>query len=541
MEITYGDFNFTASGIPTPRINYNFTFDTTSAGRNIGSNIQIELIGQMRCTGVHHGIMQASGLRAAFEKDYESLIVECDGNNLFADISADLNNGIHTNSINFNNSTDDRWGQIIDFSISMSSPVRLKDGEKYIGVTDLYVSSLEDSWSMTEETGDADYLVDGNSRYYPSGGPLSSKYYTIARTTSAVGKKQNDRTALENARRGVNSVLNNAPKFFGGVLGTEGGLVIYDRAVSYEASSTDGRFTFIENFKAFSGSPSKAYTHNFTISNSLDSQLKRTVTINGTIKGFHLESQSNRTQESSQINNFPGEFAHKREYDNRAYINASGGLSAEVTAQQLYARVRDAITFPSGRNGGYITRHDATQSYPDFKLHQDNLSHNPKTDRIKWINPIALSFTTDHNINEGTISYSCAFDNRPLNLIPGAITETLAVSDKYPTTGYASQNIMYRGAMMQNLGTTTTPSRTVSYNATFPDFVTGDEIGTSTVLGIEKYDNQQVNNIFKQFDPGEMHTTTYSWIVDDQVNANFIDGSFSKTRTWNYTINNQGP
>jgi hypothetical protein len=407
---------------------------------------------------------------------------------------------------------------------------------------------------MTEETGDADYMEDNDSAYYPRGGPLSSKYYTITRTTSAVGKKQNDTIPYENAKRAVNSLFANAPKLFGVLTTNNGGLTLFDKTVSQELDQINGKYTVIQNYKAFSGEPTQNFTHNYTISNTLDSQFKRTATINGTLRGFTPIPDDQVSLLSGYPTPVQSTGVVATGIPSRGYVEVSGGFNREITQSgnyssasiqsiasnqlninRIYSRVLNAINFPSGLYGGYITKYDATQSYPDFKLYQDNLNHNPKTNRIEWLHPVPLSFTTDHNINEGTISYSCAFDNRPLNLIPGAITETLAVSDKYPTTGYASQNIMYRGAMMQNLGTTTVPSRTVSYNATFPSLVVGDEINNSTVLSIQEYDNDKVNNIFKQFDPGEAQDLFYSWIVDDQVNANLIEGSFSKTRTWNYT------
>jgi hypothetical protein len=56
------------------------------------------------------------------------------------------------------------------------------------------------------------------------------------------------------------------------------------------------------------------------------------------------------------------------------------------------------------------------------------------------------------------------------------------------------------------------------------------------ILGIGAYDTKKLHNIFLQFDPsGLIPGYTNSWITEDNVNANFIDGTFSKTRSWNYS------
>lgn len=533
MDIKYGEFSFADSGIPIPRVSYRTEYDTTSAGRNIGANLNISLNGFIYMSGDVPGDIKLSGLKKAFSYDFQSFEIECGSTELFpddTDLEDDINKGIRVNNINFSNSTDEYWRQIIDFNIEMVVP--LNKYENFIDKDDIYISSLNDSWTIN--TNDmADYLEDSNSAYYPSGGPLSSRYYNITHTVSSEGKTQNDRTAFQNAKSGVHMILDKGIKFFGGVKNSDGGLKIYDRAVSYDADTINGRFTFTENFKAFSGNPSKAYTHNFTINNSLDDKFNRTVTVNGTIQGFHLETQSERTLEKDQLSS--SDFTKLREYASLAYYNASGAMNTLANTNKLYNLVNNAVNFPSG---DYISKYDNTQSdYNDFKLDLSSSNHSPKTERLSWINPIPVSFTTDHDQNNGTVSYSCSFNNRPLNLITDAITETLSVNDKHPTTGYASQNVMRRGAIMQSIGTTTTPSRTVTYTANFKSRVNGDEFSNNTIL--TSYNTNQIDNMFKQFDPGETHTNFFSWITDDAVNYDPIQGSFSKTKTWNYALNRQ--
>ena len=524
MEIKYGSYNFSDNGIATPNVNYSYRYDTNGAGQNIGASLEISMNGKIEVQNptLPSPTILASGVRDAFEQDYKSFQILCDGTEVFPNngaLSADIAKGIHATNISFSNNTSEYWGAVIDFEITLSAPIQLTSSSS--PYADLYVSSLTDSYSI-EESDIADYKVDSNTAYYPKYGGIAQKEYTINHTVSANGKAQNGKTAYQNAKDAVQRMLD-----INRIDDAISDLTIYDRLTTKDFDLVAGSYTLTETFKAFSGTPTKSYTHTFTINNTLDSQFKRTVTVNGTVKGYDIVSDyvQNLDPEKTDLLS--------------AYTNASGAFTNEVTATNVYNRVNNAVNFPSGRYGGYINRFDATSSYPDFKLYQDNLNHNPKTNRLKWLHPVATSFTTEHNVNDGEITYSCSFDNRPLNLIPGAITESLSVNDTYPTTGYASQNVQYRGAIMQALGTTTTPSRTVSYTATFPDLVVFDAVQQNTLLNINTYDNTSVNNIFAQFDPKNMHGIVYSWVVDEQVQANPIEGSFSKTKTWNYVINNQ--
>ena len=94
----------------------------------------------------------------------------------------------------------------------------------------------------------------------------------------------------------------------------------------------------------------------------------------------------------------------------------------------------------------------------------------------------------------GTVTYTCNFDNRPMNLIAGATSESLSVQDNHAVTGFTSTNVMYKGAIMQTLGSITVPSRSVSYSATFDTLVPElgsngqDAFSNNTVLSIASYD-----------------------------------------------------
>ena len=87
---------------------------------------------------------------------------------------------------------------------------------------------------------------------------------------------------------------------------------------------------------------------------------------------------------------------------------------------------------------------------------------------------------------------------------------------------------------MQTLGTSTVPSRTVTYTAKFKVGATPeDAIDTSKKLS--DLDTEAVSIAIDQFDPKDMIVGfTNSWVTNDSSTTNFLDGSFTRTKTWNY-------
>lgn len=83
------------------------------------------------------------------------------------------------------------------------------------------------------------------------------------------------------------------------------------------------------------------------------------------------------------------------------------------------------------------------------------------------LNPSALNTSVGYNVNNGIINYSYTFDNRPTNLVPGAISETITVVDESPTDVFASLPVLGRasGPVLQVIGTVTSAKRTIQIEA----------------------------------------------------------------------------
>ena len=541
--VKYGDYTFPR---PTPKVSWNYEYDATSAGRNIGATLNIEIEGSFYNAGTADSFQsaafaaQATALDSAFRKDFQTFkIMGCGTAEVWPQntaLSNDIANGIRVDSFEVNNSQDEYWRNLISYNIRMSVP--LNSGQKYgPDLNNIYISSLSDTMSVSEEDG-ADYLQNTNSALYPSGGPLSTRFLTISRTISAQGKDRLDKRAITSAIEAVKAV-NEHLSFEDRIDKSFADLKFFDKSTSQNYNDIEGTYSVTDTYKAFSGNPTKYYTHEYNISNNIDNQLNRTVSINGTIQGYNLEGTA-----STDIIFDDGDASSQKEpagLSSSAYSQASGGFTNEI--QLIKDRIINSAFYPSGsKNHGYIKDNDVQQTFGGFKIDQEGVTNNPKIKRLKYLHPVPVSFDSSHDINAGSVSYTCSFDNRPLNIISDAFTETLSVQDNYPVTGYTSVNVMYKGAIMQTMGTTTIPSRSVSYSATFDTLVPdassdGRDVFTkNTTFSLGSYDTKELSNIFDQFDPKKMIVGyTNSWITEDSVNANFIDGTFSKTRTWNYS------
>lgn len=560
MDIKYGNFDFAHSGIPTPRVTVSYQPQDTSAGRQLGSVVDISIKGQVYGTGAS-GVIKASGMAYAFSRDYQELRIKCGSTQVFppgGDRTTDFDKSIYVKDIKFSNSTDEKMYYIVDFDISMAANIRDTQHYLYGQETNgpVYLRGLSDSWSISEVKDKSNYLVDldepeNATAYYPGGAydsPLSNNYYNISRVVNAEGIAHSEDTAFENAKKGVQLLLKKAPGVFQGtdVIGaapSANTIKIFNRVTNYEADAINGSLTYTETYIAFTGAPTKKYTHDFNISNTLDREFNRTVTINGTIQGYDLEDNlpDDTDDSADHLTHETKGFIKTRQGASKAYVNASGGLDKQLN--HLYGKVRHAIGLPSGE---YIDKYDNTQSYPDFKIDQEQSNHTPKTERHKWLHPVPASFSADHDINNGSITYTCSYDNRVFSMVPGALNEQLSVRDNYAVTGYATQNIMYRGAHPQHLGTITTPGRTVSYSATFNSLIP-DSDGKGdlqTVLSEDSYMVQELGNAMNSFDPKYIdpnyadseNRALSSWVTEDQFEINFVEGTLNKTLSWNYTI-----
>ena len=84
-----------------------------------------------------------------------------------------------------------------------------------------------------------------------------------------------------------------------------------------------------------------------------------------------------------------------------------------------------------------------------------------------WLHPKPLTKSVARDFNAGTISYTYNFDDRPPNIIPGSISESIQVSDTYPGEIFSVTPVIGRSQpVLQYLNSRSEYKRSLSINVT---------------------------------------------------------------------------
>lgn len=510
ITVKYGNFSFSGIG-NEPTVSFDTEINRSNAGYIIGVIDKITLNGVIYSTGSLNNNLNYSNNDGAWSnlssgirilqtglKDYSKLQILCGSSIIYE--SDEQTTTI--DSINFNNSTDDNWAQIVDYTISLSAP---NTGYiNYIPDTGYYISNFEDNYSIETDDNQNYYYSPGtsNNRYFNS---IQTQYlpkYNISRTISAEGLNTKDKSSLDNAKAFVSGLLNNNPR----INSIINNLTVLDRSININSNVLDGKYSITDNFVAMSGNNTSGWTDSFTVNNEVDSNLVRSVTVQGTIQGLNNVTGLPEIYNNLLTNsNIPASLSGTK------FINASGAF---------YNTVKNTI-FTRALQSVYPTGTLATLS--------NNYSLNT------GLNPIPLSISVENNINEGTIVYSYSYNSRPLSLISGAITETINMEDTLSTRTYVMQDVFKRMPVAQDMGTRSLPTRKVSYDATFPRPLTS-LLPTAVKAAI--------TGILDNFNPNKLTPSSssnrdigpgyYSWLVTDEETYDIIAGKYTKTYAWQY-------
>ena len=521
LTFKYGSFNTATNNQPVPDISLNTSFNLTPAGSPIGSTVNLTINGllvvatgelnsrsnanQTTANTSHSALLGLiHNFREAFSKDYQELFLKCNNSNLLPDQFSSNNIKVANFNINANSNDPNML-----FSAQYNAELIIEQtGMKYIKDNTYYVSSIQNSYSI-ENLDTLSYYghIGDTINMYPK---LSAAYlptYRITRTLGATGKDTKD-GALFNAKRCVSGLITNDVAYAGVLYN----LSVFERNTSIELSEIDGTYIITDTCTAISGTGAPSYTENFTINHSMDENFRRTATINGTIQGLgsgwtnswdHLKPSL-----SDNISRFYKAPAQSK------YLSASGAF--ENIKYLLYGRIL-ATRFPSGINSStpQYTRH---ASFPNY---------------TGLLNPIPVSISVEHDLNRGTITYNYSYDTRPVNLISGSLAESLTVEDTYGVRSYAQLPILYARPIFQDLGTSSSFSRTASYEAQFPL----QQRETSNMY------NSTINGILDQFDPKKMEPSTQisnningidSKLTKDDTDLDVINGKYRRSKTWLY-------
>lgn len=155
---------------------------------------------------------------------------------------------------------------------------------------------------------------------------------------------------------------------------------------------------------------------------------------------------------------------------------------------------------------------------------------------IRQLNPIPVSMTESHRKNVGEIDYSFEFNNRPLNLIAGSVSETLSISDTFPSQQIAEIFVLGRklGPVLQDLGTVTSSVRDVNFEVVLPRprilsqrFVFPTDTFNSIVNVVE-----QLNPKYTFGTSNNNQANIKSYVTADTQTYDPLEGRIRVQKTW---------
>lgn len=351
--------------------------------------------------------------------------------------------------------------------------------------------------------------------------PVLAQRYRISRNISAVGKHSSnynnnsvtvdgevdgpDRfggrgTAFSNARLFVLNRLKHYPTNFL----IDSTYTLVNRVRILDNNESEGSFGVTENSLAMHKNQSP-WIDDWTAEVSTDNTFLMTVRINGTIKGLEVYSENNLNETGEMYGVTPVTFPTPVSSQNTAdtyktmpkglepngvvgtssaiglqlnnagrigkYQNALRGLrflKEHTSSTDTVAYQRASIFASISKRPGNNTINPLAWSNNATLI--NNINAIPSTSTQFYMNPVPVSMTESHRPAAGEIDYTFEFNTRPLNMIQGSLSETLSISDTFPTQQIAEIFVLGRklGPVLQDLGTVTSSTRDVSFEVVIP-------------------------------------------------------------------------
>ena len=474
LTFSYGDYTFE----PKPLFNINKEYIKTPSNTGLGTRYNITLEGDLLpyradgydvgITGVFSGIQS---LRDAFDTDYKPFFLGCFG-------SPPIVSG-HPKITSFDvNFEGDNYVQRASYTIGLNLPTLIGSGFETVGPeTDSLHShgiiSYTDDFSLEftdERVGGQISLADGTHIDMPS-------VYSVTHNVSAQGEPLSGHDPAYLAQQFVSSKLgfSNEMGAVSGILNTSGVACNNFRTISI--NKTEGTCNATETFMI---NPSGKYKEDFELSaNTSVEDPFTSIEINGTIQGYANVNYPNPNPLGESFAGSDGDSTPKFQNAITAWSglrNAAGAVTTEGISGLLYTRVNSFYQFQP--------------PHPAFLgAHSEG---DPSRKAINTLNPTTLSTAVGYNITEGVITYAYSYNDRPIHVVPDALSETINITENEPTDIFASLQVLGRasGPLLQDMGTKGPRTREISIDAFLP-IGTGTNF-TQNVDGTTQY--TQLNN-----------------------------------------------
>lgn len=153
-----------------------------------------------------------------------------------------------------------------------------------------------------------------------------------------------------------------------------------------------------------------------------------------------------------------------------------------------------------------------------------------------------ISTTIGKNVTQGTIDYTYEYDNRPMNLVEGALSESITISDNVGGELFASIFVLgrTRGPVLQDLGTKPGNTRTLNIELIVPPPTISDRtVATAKSVMITNkpssnpaYSGSIYNLIYAANPLNNGFSTVYQ--NQPQESWDFRNGRYNYSTVWNY-------
>ena len=447
------------------------------------------------------------------------------------------NSPASVNSISFS-PTSNNWNQTIDYQIIFKvhathtgsyliNDYRPNSSQPKTENTGEYITSITDSYKL-ELMDNNRYLYQGN--YTPT--------YKLTRTLGAVGKVIHlGSGAIWHAQNWVAQREKIAP--LTGMFRPEN-FILYDQERSIDVDEAAGSYTITDNFIAKSGDP---FIHTSEVEISTDDMSNSTFTVKGTIQGLEPATGIYDVPTKDPSTGGPVDKGLKNKiYPTHPtfYDPETGRVSAEETGPTHFEHPQKeydgGLPMTAYHNAviGYKT--SAPYIFGKALWYNDQVVNaTPVTTSVDYpslgnqtVNPVPLSSTEAGYPYDGKITYSRQFDNRDVPILTGALTESLKVSQTYPTVRNKEIKILGRrlGPLVYEYYNSLRPGNlTVTYEGIFPKPDKLKQYGFPQ--GILNDLNQF---LFAYQPPGT------SYLTEDKESLNLHENKITRVLTWTYNI-----
>lgn len=494
INIVFGDFIFgndsAKSGIPVPRMTTSLSNNRTQSEQYFSSTRTINLDGYVTGFGAPDILENCFRIQSALiTSDPQQFKFQLLDNSTPITI---LSGTGYVTSLQFDTEKS-RGTQLATYQATIELDATISGSPINSGNQVYHVNSVEDNISISVSNDKYNHL--GN--LYP--------LYNITRTISAQGRRNYVQSgAIVEALRWINDRRITFP--FTGLVPT-GTFPLFNHARDINIDELQGSITITDKFVSKPKNPEQPWIDNYTASTQLREDFTNEVSIKGSIKGLEPVTGSAifndtfiyQTNRSGQNCLYP--------VGRAAYSNASGSkynyaLSGYNNITGLfYGRASGAYALISG-----------------LPINRANLP----------LNPTPTNYTEGFSPNNGEITYSFSYDNRPSSYISGAISELISVSDNAPLPRQTSINVLgrrlgpvvYFYTASSGLGT-----RSVSYEGVF---ATPTGLGTFTVnMDILK----AIDNLLETFKPANYD----AYVTANDQKINLGENRITRNKTWSYT------